>query len=242
MESTKEEIFRKYKKIADIMPYFSVDEKTGTMRFIGETLEVRIPKRYEVYDLLTIGDTITSLAICDLIFDGKYRAGLMMFCQVEMDNGGLEEGVIDNIPYIAVHLTHGDRFMTNTTVVRNKDISYAVFVEFITKGKLIYFIDYKNILTLFDQTVPMTDTNLHVDHVVFETIYAHLFRDSKNLHLQYRYTDMKNPGTMIGLRSINYATDSTSARLIGANFPIGLNSALIVESTEQHLAEDLLRA
>lgn len=239
---TRLEALGDFRHITDIDRYFVDDETSGAKIFVGKRLEVRIPKRYEVHNLLKIGDTVETLAVVDLIFDNECRAGLMMLCSIEMDNSGIYEMSVDGIPYVCVTLVEGDRFMTNTMIVKNKNIVYSLFVEFVTRGKLIYWMDYETIFRLFDQAGPMCDGKLDVDHVIFEVLYSHLYRDPENLHIQYRHTDQTKFPKMIGLRSINYGTTSTTAKLLGANFPIGLNSALINQTEKPQLMEDLLRS
>ena len=115
-------------------------------------------------------------------------------------------------------------------------------MEFITRGKLIFNIDYDTLSTLFDQAKAMCDQKIPVDHVVFETIYSHLCRDRNNRSIQYRHTDMSEPFTMIPLRDVGYATTSTTSRLLGSYFSQALNSSLIQVSTEHSDVEDILRA
>ncbi len=236
---TREEAMN-YESIASIDPYFKTNSN-GTMTFMGDKLEVRIPKRYEVYGLLNIGDTIHTLAIVDLIINDKYRAGLLMMCAIEMDNGELNEVVIDGITYLCVTLTKGDTFMHSTTIVRNKNIVYTIFVEFISVGKIIYWMDYRTTFGLFDQAGPMADGKIDVDHVLFEVLYSHLFRDREDLTVQYRYTSQREPPVMIGLRNISYGTDSTTSKLLGSYFDVGLNQALITQTKDKQIVEDLLR-
>ena len=239
MDMTRDAAMAGYRKIESIEKYFTIVD--GAMIFTGEKLEVRIPERYGVYSLLDIGDTVTAISIVDLIFDGKERCGSIMMAMVELDNHGLETVEIDGIPYIVVTLLNGDRFITNTRVMQNKNVVYAVFMEFMARGKLPYWIDYTTIFRLFDQSGPMCGVKIPVDHAIWEMIYSHLWRDAQNRYLQYRFTDMKGPGVMIGLTAINYATTNTSTKLIGANFPVGLNSALVQPAKNHAVVEDLLR-
>lgn len=231
-----------YQKITDVDQFFAYNEKTKEMVFTGDSLVVYIPKRYEVYNLLTISDTVTCLAVVDLVINDTYRAGLLMLTTIEMEPEDVAQIVVDDLQYYAVTLNQGSRFICNTERIADSSIVYALWMEFITRGKLIYNIDYTTLSTLFDQSRSMCDTNINVDHVIFEVIYSHLCRSPENRTLQHRYTTMQQDFDLIALRDVGYATTSTTSRLMGSYFSSGLNSSLITTSTEHNSVEDLLRS
>lgn len=235
-----------YKKelihIKDIDQFFEYNSETKEMTFIGEALEVLIPKRYEVYNYLTISDTVKTLAVLDMIINDTYHVGLLALTTIEMEADDVSTIMIGEIQFVALTLSKGSRFICNTERIADGDIVYSLWMEFITRGKLLYNIDYDTLSTLFDQAKSMCDTNIDVDHVIFETIYSHLSRDPNNLSVQYRHTDMKEAFKLISLRSVGYATTSTTSRLLGSYFGSALNSSLIQEVQERTPVEDLLRS
>lgn len=237
------EIYSKdYKEIKDIDKFFKYDDQTKQMIFIGDTLEIRIPKRFEKYDLLFIENTISYLAICDLIINDTYHAGLYMCAVIESDIGDdLEVRTILGNPYVVMTLTYGDVFIHKTEVIKNQNIVYAIFEEFLIQGKPIYTINYDNIFNLFDQSKSMCDANLTVDHAILEVVFSHLYRKASDKTVQYRFTDMTEEGVLIALKSANYATTSVNSKILGPYYNIGLNSSLITENEESFVIENLLR-
>lgn len=233
---------KQYEHITDIDQFFEYDAKTKEMIFIGQTLSVLIPKRYEVYNLLTLADTVTSLGIVDLVIDDKYRAGLLMLATIEMEPDEVTTIMIGDLQYVKLTLSNGNKFICNTERIADSAIVYAVWMEFITRGKLIFNIEYDTLSTLFDQSKSMCDQSINVDHVVFEIIYSHLTRDPDNLSVQYRHTDMTKPFTMIALRDVGYATVSTASRMLGSYYANALNSSLLQTTTTHSDIEDLLRS
>jgi hypothetical protein len=231
-----------YIKLDKIDQYFTYHPETNEMVFIGESLVVMIPRRYEVYDLLTLADTVKTLAVVDLVFDDTYRAGLLMLTTIEMEPDDVSTIMVGDLQYVRCTLSKGARFITNTERIADSSIVYAVWMEFITRGKLIFNIDYDQLATLFDQSKSMCDQNMNVDHVVFEIIYSHLCRDPDNLTIQYRYTDGNKPFRLIALRNVGYATVSTTSRLLGSYFGEALNASLLQTTTEHSEIEDLLRS
>lgn len=232
---------KKYTKIDSVKPYFQYDAASKCMIFTGDTLEVRVPARFAVYGLLDIGNTVTTLAIADLIINDQYQTGLVLMAKIEMEVSDMSTLTIGGVPYMVFHLKGGDRFIKHTEVIKNSGIVYAVFTEFLARGKIIYTINYDNITHLFDQIKHMNDSNLGVDHAVFEMIYSYLWRSTQNRSVQYRHTPMTDGGTMISLRNVADATSTTTSKLAGSYFDVGLTSALIYPNDQPGTVEEMLR-
>lgn len=229
------------KHITDISPYFKYDEKKHTMTFIGDTLEIRIPKRFDAYGLLNITDVVECLGIMDLIIDGTYNAHLHLLALLTVEPSEVSVKMIEGQEYQILTLYNGDRFISNTVVVKNQSIVYALYVEFITRGNIIYTMGYQDLIWLFDSVKQMCDTSLPVDHAIFEMLYAHLARDGQDKFKQYRHTDMKAPFEFVGLKSVSFAPDSTTARLLGAYYADGEMASLLHTNEDRQVFEDLLR-
>lgn len=227
--------------ITDLTPFFEQNKKTGGWTFVGETLEIRIPKRFEVYDLLSITDTVTSLGIMDLVINGRYQCGMVILNQIQIEPSEITEMEYNGVPYVVLHLTPGDRFIPNPNVVKEDRVIYAIYVEFDTCGKPIYFLNYDQLGLIFDKVKLMTGSGLGVDRVVYEVIIAHLARDRNNLYLPYRLTDMKQPFALIPLKQVTHSTTNTTARLIGSYFSDTLAASLVTTTTENYPFEDVLR-
>lgn len=232
---------KSYKKIQDIDAFFEYDTNKKTMRFIGETLEARIPKRFETYGLLQVHNAVDTVAIMDLIIDDTYQAGLHLLAKVTTNPTDISTITVGVMDYLVLSYTTGDIFIENTQVVKNSNIIYAVYVEFITRGNMMYTLGYDDIARLFDSSKDVTGSSIPVDHVIFEMVYSHLARQRDNKFIQYRHTDMTEPFSFIALRSVGYAPDSSTSRMLGSYFDEGLNSNLVHDNDTRHPVEDLLR-
>lgn len=230
------------KRITSISKYFKKDPKTGSMIFQGKELLIKIPKRYETYDYLTVGNAVDTLGIFDMEFDGKEAAALLVLAMVEIVPTEVYEEEIEGATYVILKLEKGATFLTTTEVIQNSSIAYNVFVEFIAYGKIPYFLTYEALSTLFDTAKKMTGSNLDVAHSIFEMICAHLARDPDDVMKFYRHTLMRKDPMFIQLRSVSAGPESTAAKLIGSYFSDGLNSALVNESERHNHIEDLLRS
>jgi len=227
--------------ITDGSQWFEYDAKNRRVVFTGDTLEVRIPKRFEVHGMLNVTDITEALAIADLIIDSKYQASLLMLAKIRMDFQHYTQMVYDGVPYLVFHLITGDRFVINTEVVKDKSIIYALYVEFVTRGHAIYTISYDQFASMFDQAQRMCGSSLGVDHSVFEMITAHLARDPDNLTTFYRHTAMKKQPSFQPLRSVSLATDGTMTKLGGSYYVEGVDAALVTRNDHIRPLEQLQR-
>jgi len=229
------------KHITDIMPYFKHDPKKKTLTFIGKSLRAVIPKRYETYGLMSVTNTVQTIGIMDLIIDEKFNAHLHLMGLIEMDPSDISSETIDGIEYLALTFTSGDLFLTNTTIVKNQALIYAIYTEFVDRGKMIYTMGYEDLIWLFDSAKEMCDAALPMDHAMFEVIYAHLARKADDKFVPYRYTDMKGDFSFIPLRDVSFAPNSTTARLMGSYFSDSTLASLLNENETRRNFEDLLR-
>lgn len=231
----------KLEHITDISKFVKYDDKKKILYFTGDTLEIRVLRRMEVYGLLEVSDTVQTIGIADLIIDGKYQATLNMLAVISIEPTTVKETEIDGVPYLVLTLKKNDVFIQRTQVVQNGGIVYAVYVEFITRGKPIYTLTYDELALVFDRAKQMTGSGIGVDRVLFEVIISHLTRAQKNWFIQYRHTDMKGPMAFIRLRSVSYMPTSTSSRIIGSYHDDGVDASLLTTAEKSQPFEDMLR-
>jgi hypothetical protein len=227
--------------IKDVSSYFK-DIKDGSKVFIGQSLELRIPKSFSKHGMLLVGDEVTTLGIMDMIFDDKYHVGLNILGQITIRPSDMGQMTYNGVDYLVLHLKNGDTFMTTNTILQNQQVVYVLWVEFFTSGNNPYWMDYEATLSIFKHVVEMTGSGIGVSRSVFEGIVSHIARDPDDIAVKYRLTDMKKPMKLVALKSISMATENTSSKLIGAYFrDEGLTSALRREVDQQQPFENILR-
>lgn len=225
-------------KIHSISKYFE-KQKDGSLVFIGDTLEARVPIRYKQYGFLDVTQNVETLGLMDLIIDGKYQATLNILAKVTLCPSETEERTLDDTPYLTMKFNTGDTFILYQDVIQDSGVIYCLYVEYITRGHRLYTIGYDDIAKIFDRAKELTGKS--VDRIIFEFMVSHLGRNPKNLFEQWRYTDRKLDPVIIFLRSINLSPTSTSTRMMGAYDEDGLTSSLNTEVTKQQPFEDILR-
>ena len=228
--------------ISDIAPYFRKNDTDFSMTFMGETLELRIPRKFTQHGVLTIGDTVTTPGVMDMIIDDKYHTGMNLLASITVIPSDIGYMTYDGVDYVVLHLHHGDTFMTSYRVIQDPHLVYVLWTEFITNGGIPYWFTYDSFLKLFDNVRELTGSGIGVSRSVFEGIIAHIARDQDRLSVQYRLTDMKKPMRLISLKSVSNAPTGTLARLNGSYFrDEGLTSALRYQVDQQQPFENLLR-
>lgn len=226
----------------ELAKFFRVDDKNEVIYFIGDTLDIYIPVRYEEKDLTVVTDKVHTLGIFDITINGSINVGYLLAAMIDIEYTSVDRVQIDNEPYIHLVLKKNDRFIRNMNYIKNDRLGYTLWVEFISLGRLPRFINYENIAWLFDRIAEVIGVNFGVDHSIFEMLYAHLFRDSKDLSIKYRLTPMVEQPTMIELRNVAYGPDDTMSKILGSYMSVGINAALITESTQPSPVEVVLRS
>lgn len=229
------------KHTTKIMSYFRKDPKSKMLIFTGKKLVVRIPRRFETYGFMSIADTVQTIGIMSMEFDDTVSASLHLMGLIEMRPSDISNETINGLDYLVLTFYTGDPFLTSTDIVKNQAIIYAVYTEFIDRGKLIYTMGYEDLIWLFDSAKALCDASLPVDHAIFEVIYAHLTRLKDDRFTPYRQGPMNGDFAFIPLRAVSFAPDSTTARLMGSYFSDSTLAALLSDETHRKKFEDLLR-
>jgi hypothetical protein len=229
--------------LTDFAQYLRKNTKDFSMTFLGESLELRIPLSFRSHGVLVISDTgVTTPGIMDMIIDDKYHVALNILGSITIVPTDISQMTYNGIEYLVLKLKKGDTFMTSYRVLQDQHIVYVLWTEWITAGKLGYWIDYKAALSIFENVVELTGSGIGVSRSVYEAIIAHLARDPNNPSVQYRRTDMTKPMRLVPLKSVSLAPSGTIARLNGSYFADdGLTSALRYQVDQKQPFENLLR-
>lgn len=200
-----------------------------------------IPKRYLDFDFVSINTDVTVFGIFDIEANNTLNC-LALPAMMTLTPSDITPVTIDDVGYIACSFNAHDVFMSNNNIIKNPLLIVRMFEEFIAQGHLPRAITYDNCIQLFEYAKSVTGINFYMDKVIFELVYAHLYRDSNRLNIPYRLTDKTKPPKFIGLRNVSYGPDSTSAKIFGSYFDHGLNSALVNKSEQQFELEDIMRS
>jgi hypothetical protein len=209
--------------------------------FTGEKAKIYVPERYSAQGVLKITSHVEVLGVFEIIVNDNEEIGLILPTTIQIHPSKIYKENKDDVDYTVLELHKGDVFMQSKTIVQKANLVYVMFVEFLANGNLPKFIRYWDIPKLFDHAQKVCGINLRVPKNIFEILYAHLYRDPKDLSKPYRLTSMTAPAVFLSLRDTAYATDSTTAKLVGSYMQDNFNSAIVNPSTERSRVEDMLR-
>lgn len=207
--------------------YFHIDEKRNITTFLGDTLEIHIPTRYENYGLLSHEGSLHALGIFEMKINDTESGGFCLPARIQTTPTETYTTTVDEVSYLVATYKKHDVFIENMTIIKNDALGYILWNEFISLGNLPKFITYDNIGTLFDLIGQVCGINFGVNHAVFEMIYAHLFRDPDDITKEYRLSKMDKDPIFIELRNVSYGPDTTTSKMLGSYWNDGINSSLV---------------
>lgn len=228
--------------MADVSKFFEESEKDDCLRFIGDKLECYIPTRYAMENYLNIGENVQALGVFALKVNDSIEGGFQLPAVITMEPTETYDATIDEESYLVCVLRKGDKLMNTLNVMQIEKIGYFMWCEFLSLGHFPRYINYENVLNLFDDLKEVTGRGTNANHAILEIIYAHLFRDAQDLNVKYRHTGMNKPPAHVTLRDVSYGPSSTLGRIGGSYTDTGVNSALLNQSDQNHEIEDLFRS
>lgn len=228
-------------KLEDVTRFFETDSENDCVRFMGDELICYIPKRYENYQFLHIGEYIESLGIFKMVINGKYSCGLQLPAIITIKPVSTEWTTIDDEKFLVAYLDRGSQLLTTLNLLHNDKVYFSTWREFLSVGHLPLYVNYNNIAFLFDNLKETTGRDINIDHSVLEIIYSHLFRDMSDLNVFYRHTPMNKEPAHISLKTVSYGPSGTFAKIAGSYAQDGYNSALLNQADRNSELEDLWR-
>ena len=219
---------------------FRYNEKTGMHEFTGNELKCYLPERYKARNMLYISDKVSVLGVFTMIADGK-TYGLNLPSMINIVPSELNQEVVNDKKYYVCVLHKGDVIHDNNLIIKKSTFGYNIWMEFLTQDNRPTFLNYNNIISLYDDVPKVCGLSLPNSHVLFEIVYAHMYRDKKNPSVPVRLTDMKGEMTVVNLHDVSFGATTTHSRIFGAYDAIGMNAALVNKETKNNELEDIFR-
>lgn len=234
-------LFDNLKRVRKISPYLKYLKDSNSYVFTGKQMDIYVSSRYQKYGLQDISDKVNTLAVGMATINDSEYANLGILSNIEIHPSDVDKETIYGVDYTKIVLKTGDTFINSCEVVKNPNVIYCIWIEFINQGKPPPTFEYEDIAHVFDKSVPLAGTDIGVDPVLYEVVVSHLCRSLRNKYIQFRYTDGKGPMAIVPLRSVPLAPESTQGRIIGSYSDHGIVSAINHPSKSHHIFEDILR-
>lgn len=237
-----------YKKFKRDPEYFKnnfiiKDNKT----YIKEDIQVMFPERYIEKDLCVIGNNVSVVSIYGLIKDDRYC--LVSAPIIQYLNPYLVDDVeYEGIKYKVLYFSRNNTYSDNNELIKTNKIMNNLFTEFITSGKIPWFISYEDVSNLFLETAKYADSSIGNDPLIMEILTYLISRSSNDKNIYFRYEINKREDlntkkvTYVGLNNVFYSLNNTTSKLIGGYFTDALTSALVKEEESTSTVGDILRS
>lgn len=236
------------KFIRDASKVQAVFSQTDDGAFIAsKPVKLYIPARFPQRDLAEFGDEITFLGFCAIVLDDKYYMASRVCAPMRTEPSGMSNVIIDDVEYIEMQYEPGDKVICSDELVMIDNLLYRIYDEFIAKGRIPWYMSYREIGALFETAGKHAGVRIGKTPTVMELIAASIARSDDDLRVYYRqvvqsYEEIAlTPPRYIPLRNISYGATNTIAKISGSRFDEGMTSALTNPSDRVERTEAMLR-
>lgn len=206
-----------------------------------DELMVMFPMRFMTRGLASIDiNGCNTIAIyCIIDKNGNY-AKVVNIINHNLIPTYTEEYRVNGIDYMGLHFEKDDLFLSTNTLIVSGKIMYDVFDEFYTKGKIPWYLDYKDIGLLFNKGNKYNGTDIGNDPLMYEILASVITRNSGDKGKMYRLDPVGKP-VYVGLNNRTYSFVNTGSKLIGGYFKEGITNAVVDPETSPSESVNILR-
>lgn len=207
---------------------------------------IHVPAKYVEKNLAHLDSDIYIAGIYALITpDNKYAVSNTM-AMIKITPTDTKRVFINDVEYIEFEFPAGSVVFPNLNLVVNDTMAYHVYDCFVDGAIAPWFMNYVDIGKLFNSSDKHAGIRLGANRAVMEMILATTARQPADKtqyfrHVIFKPEDMSKPIAYVPFKSVIYGPNTTSAKLMGAYFDMGLVSALVNPSERTEKIETLLR-
>ncbi len=213
--------------------------------YAKKDLEIHIPKRYPLKSLAVLGEQNYCIGIFPIVIDDKY-AVMNLMSLIHFGVSSIREVLINDVEYYIFSFQKGSEVFAEKEVVRDDNMTFNVFDEFISQGNIPWFIDYLDLANLYSTSDIYADSKMVFYQFPYEILVSLISRAPSDRMKLYRYLlnvdkDLSIRPDYTQLKSVMYMSKSTVNKLAGSYMDEGVVSALVYPSQNVERIEKLLR-
>lgn len=211
-----------------------------------EALKIVIPVKYEEANFANVAGSVYTLAIFAIVKDGKYAVNNIP-TKVRLFPTEINEVKYHDETYYELMFDKGSQITDNINLVKDDTLGYYIYNYFIALGKIPWYMGALDLLNILARSKEYTGAVYGPGQTVIEMMVSMCLRDNTDIMKYWRQSiktqeDIyKNHPDFAPLRNIPLGARNTTAKLMGAYFDEGLNSALLYPSDTTERVEQLLR-
>lgn len=208
--------------------------------------KIHVPERFTAKKLAVLGSEVFIFGFFPIIMEDEYYAVNNTIAMMRICPSSTKRVVVDGNPYFEFSFEPGDKVIYTTALVVTDTLTYYMYDEFVAKGNIPWYMNYYDIVNMFETAQEHAGVNLGSRSVI-ELIISTITRDPTDMTRLYRHVlqspefAVANPPVVIPFRSVIWNTSDTTSKLNGAYFGEGINSALVNESESVEVLEELYR-
>lgn len=204
-----------------------------------------VPSHYFEMELGQIAENVTVMGVFPFIIEGRYSVSKVI-SRVVLTPQDTQVIKINDEPYHLFSFEPGSVVVKNINLLKEDTNPYYIYRCFIARGKVPWYIDYDDLLTIFEHTPKYNGVHLGADQSIVALLAATVARDPNNLNSMYRSTlGQSNKATRpyyVPLTNVQLSADDTISKILGSYMDDGINSALINPSKQISDLEEVLRS
>lgn len=209
-------------------------------------IKIQCPQRFADRGLAKIDTETKVVGILAYIFEDKYYAVTTVNAMIQLTPTETNRIDINGEPYFEFSFAAGSTIIPNLNLVKQDTLVYTIFNEFLSKGKVPWYINYFDLGKLFTTARKYAGTSLAENQEVIELIVSMVARSSDDKTKYYRATIeslqdiVTRPPVITPLRSVQHGATNTTTKIAGSYFSDGLTSAIIDPSERTERIEKML--
>lgn len=208
--------------------------------FTKEPIKIQLPQRYIDKNLANIGQETQVYGIFSIIYKDNYSVSRIpaLFTTTPIT---ITTQVINDVDYINFNYGKNCEVISNLNVVKNKILTETIFQEFFVMGKTPWFIEYEDVIEIFNNMVTYAASDIGKNHIATELITSYIARQKDDIK-KYHRTNINSQYVFAPLDDVFYSANSTLSKLAGNYFSDGIISALRQPEKQPTTLEQLVKA
>ena len=219
----------------------------GEQLLVTKDCKIYIPVLWEEKGLVSIGTEIYIPGIFAITVADKYYGVSLAITNLRIEPS--EFNTVDTVDgkYYEFVFDAGSVLCPDLAVPQIKELAYYIYELMIGLGKVPCFFNYIDLARLFIEAEQYVGMRLGANIAVIPMIIATMARNPHDKTQYYRHFVTKlsdindSPPAFIAFSDVTYNATNTVARMIGAYYSLGINSALVNPSERLEKFEVPLR-
>lgn len=215
--------------------------------FVTQPTKIYSPVRFSERNLASVGSEIYIVGIYAIVINDRDWAVSIIDAMVKIEPTSYRIVQIEGDDYFEFYFEPGSVMCPNLDLIKTDTLTYRIYDEIISKGKIPWYLGYLELAGIFDSAKYHAGTNIGSDREVTELIVSLIARNQEDRTKYYRQTvqsidDLqRSPPTFIPMRSVIYAATNTLNKIAGSYMETGVVSALVSPSDRVEHIESILR-